>query len=369
MCIMNNYPKVTIVYLSYYAKAYVDDVIGALKKITYPKDRIDFVIVDNPRAEYGSLAPYLEEVFRPLSGKEIPEVTILAQTENLGFAGGNNVGAAWGIAHGADYIFFHNDDGFMAADGLERLVEVMENDRTIGMAQSLMLLYPETAYVNSSGNSFHYLGFGFCNNYRTPVADIGGPIVENISYASGAACLVSRSLIQKFGMWDHDFTMYHEDLEWSFRLRIAGYRVVVVKNSLFYHKYQFSRSIQKFYLMQRNRYGVMLMFFRLPTLLLLLPMALVLEVGLWFFAWKNKWLDKQFAIYVYWLQYKHWKLWLKKRRYIQSIRTIPDRELFRNASSTIEFQEKMMQNPLLTYVGNPIMKWYYNIVIKIFLRW
>ena len=98
-------------------------------------------------------------------------------------------------------------------------------------------------------------------------------------------------------MWDHDFFLYQEDLEYSFRLRAAGYRSVLVKDSIFYHKYQFSRSITKFYWMERNRYGVMLMFFRIPTLILLFPMAFCLELGLWLFAIKGGWVKERVKVY------------------------------------------------------------------------
>lgn len=362
-------PKIAIVYLSFHSEPYMDDVISALKRLTYPKDRVEFVIVDNPHPEYGPSVRYLEENVLPLSAKEIPHVTLLPQKENLGFSGGNNVGIRWAMEHGYEYVYFHNNDGFMAATCLEPLVETMENDKDIGVAQSLMLLYPETVYVNSAGNSLHYLGFGFCLDYRRPLADLSLPPVKEISYASGAAVMMRTSLLKTYGLWDDDFFLYHEDLEYSLRLQMAGYRSVVVKDSIFYHKYQFSRSITKFFWMERNRYAVLYMFFRLPTLLLLFPMLFVLEVGLWVFAVKNHWVKERIRVYRYWLNPRHWPLWHKKRRYIQSIRTIRDRDILLRASPGIYFQEKTMANPLLTYIGNPLMAAYYFLIVKGFIRW
>jgi GT2 family glycosyltransferase len=104
-----------------------------------------------------------------------------------------------------DYVFFHNNDGFLAANALEPLVESMESDKSIGLAQSLMILHPETDLINSAGNSFHYLGFGFCDNYRTKISDFKKMQTHDISYASGAALLVSTNLIRQYGAWDETF--------------------------------------------------------------------------------------------------------------------------------------------------------------------
>ena len=362
---MQNYPRIAIIYLSFHCEPYMDDVISSLKKITYPKDKLELVIVDNPHPKFGSSVKYLEDNVLTLSAIEIPHTTLLPQKENLGFAGGNNVGVEWAINNGFDYVYFHNNDGFLAANALEPLVETMENDKKIGIAQSLMLLHPETDLVNSDGNQFQYLGFGFCGGYRKKFSDLKVSPVSEIPYASGAALLVRTDLIKQFGAWDDDFFLYHEDLEWSFRLRSVGYKVVLVRDSIFYHKYQFGRSIEKFYYMDRNRYGVMLMFFKLPTLLLLLPMLIVLEFGLWIFAFKGGWANKRLAVYKYWLKWQNWRLWLGKRKSIQKNRLVTDKFLFSYAVPTIEFQEKEMSNPVLKYIGNPIMKGYFWLIKKI----
>lgn len=364
-----NYPKVALVYLSFHCEPYLDDVVSALKKITYPKDKLEFVIVDNPHPEHGSSVRFIEDTVMPLSGVEIPHVTLLAQKNNLGFAGGNNEGMKWALANGFDYVFLYNQDGFMASNCLEPLVNAMQADRTIGAAQSLMLLHPETEFINSAGNAFQYLGFGFCSEYRLPLRDLKFSPVKEIAYASGAAILMRADLLKEYGLWDSDFFMYHEDLEYSFRLRAVGYKIGLVRDSVFYHKYQFGRSISKFYWMERNRYGTMLMFFRWPTLLLLLPMELVLEIGLWLFAFKGGWAKERMKVYQYWIKLSSWKLWLGKRKHIQSIRKVKDKELFKNSVSGIYFQEKSMENPVLKYIGNPVMGAYYYIVVRGLIWW
>lgn len=355
-------PKVAIIYLSFHCEPYMDDVVAALEKMTYPKDRVELVIVDNPHPQYGSSVRYLHDQVLPKSGVTLPKVTVLANETNLGFAGGNNVGIRYALENGFDYVFFHNNDAFVAADFLEPLVDAMEKDRGIGAAQSLLLLHPETELVNSSGNAMHFLGFGYCWDYRRRHAELQLPLVKEIAYASGAGLLMRADLLKQYGLWDEDFFLYHEDLEYCYRLRSAGFKIVLVSKSVVFHKYQFGRSISKYFWMERNRYGVMLEFFKWPTLLVLLPIGLLMELALILFAWKGGWLEQRWEVYRYWLKKENWQLWLKKRRATQSRRTVTDRELTRLSVSEVLFQEKAVANPILKYLGNPFMTAYWWIV-------
>ncbi len=358
-------PHVAIIYLSFHCEPYMEDVISALEWLTYPKDRVEFVIVDNPHPQFGPSVRYIEETIMPKSGLSLPKVTLIANEHNLGFAGGNNVGIKYALANGFDYVFLHNNDAFVAANFLEPLIEAMEADKNIGAGQSLLLLHPDTELINSAGNVMHYLGFGYCWGYRQKLAETHLPSIKEIGYASGAALLMRADLLKSYGLLDEDFFLYHEDLEYCFRLRAAGYKIALVRDSIVFHKYQFGRSITKFFWMERNRYGVMLEFFKWPTLLLLLPMALLMELALIIFALKGGWFGERLKVYRYWLKEENWRSWLIKRRRIQGWRQVKDKELLRLAVSEVLFQEQEMKNPLLVYVGNPVMKGYWWIIKKI----
>lgn len=362
-------PTIAIVYLLYYHnESYVDDMVQALKTVQYPKEKLTLVIVSNPHPEHGSFLHYIEDTVVPLSNKAFPNVVVLAHEENLGFAGGNNAGADWAVAHNIDYVFFHNNDGFVGRDAFEPMARHMEAHPHVGIAQMLMLLHPDTDKINCTGNAFHFLGFGYTDKYGQSIHDVTLPAWKEISYASGAALMVRTSLLQTYGGWDHDFFLYHEDVELSLRIRMVGYDIHLVRDSIFYHKYQFSRSITKFFWMERNRYGVLLMFYRWPTLVLLAPMLFVMELGQIFFAIKRGWFDERLKVYKYWAKPSSWKLWLGKRKKTQSIRVRPDRYLLKYTVPTIKFQEKFMEHWLLTRVANPIMTVYYWF-IRLVVRW
>jgi len=362
---MPSYPKVAIIYLSFHCEPYLSDVISGLRKMSYPKERVEFVVVDNPHPERGSSMRFLQENLLPLSGNELPHVTLLPQTTNLGFAGGNNVGIKWALENGFDYVYLHNNDGFVASNFLEPLVEAMETDRNVGVAQSLLMLYPDTNLVNSSGNSFFYLGLGYCNNFRKKLSQLNLAPVAETAYASGAAMLMRVDLLRRFGLLDADYYLYHEDIEYCFRLKIAGHKNIVVRDSVFFHKYSFSRSKMKFYQIERNRFGLMLTFFKWPTLLLFLPAAILLEGGLLLYALMTGWLKEKISVYGYWLKGSSWRLWLAKRRRMRAIRTVSDRELMKLFTGRIIFEEASIDGPLLKYIGNPILAAYWWVVKRI----
>ena len=360
---MNSFPKIAIVYLSFHCEPYIDDVVSALKKVTYPKDKLEFIIVDNPHPEHGHSVRYIEERVMPLSGKEIPHTTLLPQKENLGFAGGNNAGVDWALEHGFEYVFFHNNDGFVASNAFEPLVEAMENDKEIGLAQSLMLLHPETELLNSAGNSMHYLGFGYCDQYRTKIKELDLPSVKEVSYASGAALMVRSELIRKFGSWDHDFFLYHEDLELGWRIRLAGFVNVLSTKSIAYHDYEFKRFNQKFYWMERNRILVHFSHLRWSTLVLLIPFLFFAECGLIVFSLKGGWFKEKCLVYVNLLSPRTWRYVAKKRGESHLLRRVSDQEIVQLWTGKIEHQET--SSPVVDKFINPFLAMCWFILKKL----
>ncbi len=358
-------PRVAIIYLSYHPEPYIEKVTAALGKMTYPKDNVELVLVDNPHPEFGSAREFLEEKVMPLAGNCLPHTTLIVNEKNLGFAGGNNVGIKWAIENGFDYIFLLNNDAYPAPGFLEPLVGAMEADKKIGAAQSLLMLASDPTLINSAGNVMHYLGFGYCWGYRKTLAELNLPPVKEIGYASGACLLMRADLLKQYGGLDEDFFLYHEDLEYSYRLKSLGYKIVLARDSVVYHQYEFSRSVSKYFWMERNRYAVILMFYKWRTLFLLWPTKLVIEIGLILASIKGGWLAERLAVYRYWANLANWSVWLKKRRLIQSRRTVSDRVLLKDVVSEILFQDDSVKSPLLVYIGNPLMKLYWTIVKKL----
>ncbi len=363
---MPNFPKVAIVYLSYHCEPFLERAISAWKEMDYPKDRLAIVVVDNPHPNYGSSRQIIIDKLLPLSNRELPNVFFLPQENNLGFSAGHNIGIKWAIDNGFDYVYLHNLDGYITRTTIGEAVAAMIADSTIGVVQSLIMLHPQMDLINTSGNKFHYLGFGYCGDYRQSIANRNFT-KQDIYYASGAAMLVRVDLVQQHGLLDTDFFAYHEDLEYSLRLRALGYRIILAPQSVFYHEYEFGRNPAKYYLMERNRIGLLLMYFKWRTLLLLLPMHIGVGCAELLVSIKNGWFGSWLKANAYWLNYKNWRLWLSKRACVRKIIRVTDSDLLKNAADKIEFDDKSVSGPLMDF-GNWVVSGYWKLIRPI-IKW
>src|SRR3989344_6288438 len=150
-------PKAAIVYLSYNSLPYLPEVVSSWEKLDYPREAIEIIIVDNASPD-GS-AQWIRDHLLSRSGRDLPRITFFPSGENLGFAGGNNLGINHALLEGAAYVFLQNNDLKMDPGCLREAVALAETDPKIGSVQSLMLLWQDPDTVNSTGGMGRLLGF------------------------------------------------------------------------------------------------------------------------------------------------------------------------------------------------------------------
>lgn len=348
----NQYKKTAVIIVCYNGKEYLPDCLNSLEKQTLARGLYNIIVVDNNSSD-DSVA-YIKNNFL--------QILLLENKENLGFAGGNNIGIKRAIEEGYEYIVLLNQDTIVDPNWLEELIKAAELDEKVGLVQSRLMLWPATEKINSIGNEIHFLGFGFTGGYLQRLEDY--PIKSNeITYASGAGMLVKRNVFEEAGLFDKEFFMYHEDLDLSWKARIKGYKIVLASNSVVYHKYEFSKSIAKYYYMERNRFIVLLENYKWLTLLLISPALAAMELGLFAFSFKNGWWKEKLKIYKYFLDYKNLKNIFEKRKIIQANRRINDYEIIKNFTGKIKFQE--INSPVLKYFANPIFNAYWQVVKRL----
>ena len=327
-------PKVAIIYLCWAdePRKYLPEALEAIARQSYAKQNLSLVVVYNgPRAGAESQIDFIRGEINRLASS-LPETIILEPGSNIGFSAGNNFGAKYAVEHGANYIFLHNADGYLGDGTVQELTAVMENDKKIGECQPLILLHPETHLINSAGNEWHYLGIGYCANYRENAREF--PQYSEVGYASGAAVFMRADLLGKFGFWNDDFFLYHEDTEYSLRLKIRGFKIGLAGRAKFFHKYQFSNKPNKFYWLERNRHALKLIFYRWPTLILLLPLEILYNLGLLVLAVFGGWFGELIKVYKYWLTPENWHKWLASRKIMQTERVLSDRRMITMSAAT-----------------------------------
>lgn len=346
--------KVAIILVNYNGKKYLPDCLASLANLDYPKEGYKIFFIDNGSVD-DSLA---------YAKNNYPDLEYVINKKNLGFAEGNNIGIKKAIELGFDYVYLVNQDTISEPDLFKKLLKVIQGDDNIAAVQPRLMLWPEKDKVNSLGNSIHYLGFGFSSGgYQSFRGDF---YPKEIAYPSGAAVLIKTDILKKIGLFDPKLFAYHEDLELGWRMRLAGYKIILAPEAVVYHKYEFSRSITKYYYMERNRFICLLENYKLGTLILILPALVFMELGLFIFSVFSGFWRQKLKVYGYFLSWRNWQEIIRARSEKRAIRVKGDGEIIKLFTGKIEFQE--IDNFILKYAVNPLFNLYFNI-LKFLIRW
>lgn len=209
---------VRLIVLNWNGRRWLEPCLDALRRQTYRQ--FEVVVVDNG-SEDGSV-----ELVRD----RFPECQVLALADNVGFAAANNAGAE-GAA--AKYLAFLNNDTEADPGWLGALVDAAERDSTVGLVSSHLLVMEPAGIVDSAGDGYLRCGGGFKHQHGQPAGEMRG--VREVFGACGAAMLIRRDLFERLGGFDPDFFMVYEDVDLSYRARLAGARAVCALDAVVRH--------------------------------------------------------------------------------------------------------------------------------------
>ncbi len=333
-----------------------------LSKTDYPRHLWRMHIVDNNPGD-GSLDEVRKQMER-FAG-QLPEVVIHEPKKNLGFSAGNNLVMRQAMSDERDFVYLLNHDARFEPSALSEAVLVAQSDSKIGSVQSLMVLADKPDEINSRGNAIHYIGFGYCDGYHESRSVIGEQ-TRDIAYASGGAVLFSTKALSQTGLLDETLWLYHEDLDLGWRLLLAGFRNVLAPKSVVHHRYEFSRSISKWYWMERNRDVVILKNYRLGTILLLLPQMIAADLGLFLFAIKGGWWREKLKAWKWFLRPSSWAYLFRGRKEIARLRRVSDAEILSHLTPYVSYQE--FESPIVKSVMNPLWNLSFK-MLRAVVRW
>lgn len=358
------FPKVGIIYLTFptsNGREDIDRCLSSLEKLDYPRESIELICVES-KGGREPIKPWFDQAWLPKSGTSLPRISYIFRDQEIGFSGNNNLGLEKARELGCELVYLLNEDTDVDPQFLKAAVERMQSNEKIAIVQSLILLGQDRNKVNSSGNEYHFLGFGYSKDYKLTTDHLQLTTAQEIGYASGAAMLVRISARNGEPLFDEKFFSYHEDTDISLRLRSRGYKIVVEPRSIVWHHYQFAKAKINYYWMERNRWAIVLSYYGFWTLILIAPMAFVMELALTAFSIKNGWSDMKWKQIKEWFDPGFWRWIRARRKAIRATRSIGDGELLRLAVADIRFQEEAVRNPVLDYIGNPLMRMYWFVI-------
>lgn len=341
-------PLVSIIIVTFNSQKYIKGCLEAVLKTDYPS--FEVVVVDNASTD---------ETIGVIE-KNFPEVKIVKSRKNLGYAQANNLGAK---KTRGQYVVILNPDTQVSKNWLKPLVQACSKEE-VAVCQPKIMLLSRKDLINLTGKTVHFLGFDWLTDYqKKDYRILQRPIVS----FSGSAFLIKKKVFEKLGGFDSDFFMYFEDGDLSWRLRLSGYKILLVPNSVVYHDYKFQpeegyqEAKRKFYLLERNRILTVFKNYSAKTLFLILPAFLFMEVGMLFYFFSRGWWTEKPQAY-FWLLKNSTKIF-KKRRKIRRIRKLSDREVCLDFVGKIEFRE--FDNILLRHVGNPFLSLYWKMMRRL----
>lgn len=225
-------PDVSVIIVSFNTSAMLEACLRSL--MTEPGDLTqEIFVVDNASTD-GSCAMVREQ---------FPDVALIANSENVGFACANNQGLARASGR---YLVLLNSDTVILDQALVRLAAHMDAHAEIGMCAP-MLVYPDlspqqSAYPFPSLRGALALYTGIYG--RFPVVArwlapewISAPIVQThtVDWCSAACLMVSRRCFNEIGPLDDSFFMYSEDTDWCRHAADHGWQIVLLSEARVVH--------------------------------------------------------------------------------------------------------------------------------------
>ena len=217
---MQNEFKLSIITINYNG---LKDTCELIDSIPFNND-MEVIVVDN--ASIQDEASIIAERY--------PQVKVIRSTQNLGFAGGNNLGIK--EAKGK-YILLINNDTYFKEFNIDSLIERLESSDKIG------IICPKLRFAWGN-NSIQYAGYTPLSPITVRNQAIGFgeedrgqyDTAHPTPYAHGAAMLIKRKAIDEVGLMPECFFLYYEELDWSMMFARNGYEIWYEPACTVFHK-------------------------------------------------------------------------------------------------------------------------------------
>ncbi|MBS7634299.1 glycosyltransferase family 2 protein [Candidatus Bathyarchaeota archaeon] len=245
-------PKVSIIVINFRSIRQLDKCLKCLKRTSYPNYEV--IVVD-------CLTENIDEWFK----NSFPEIKLLHYNHDIGASASHNVGKEF-LDPKSKYIVFLDNDAYVTEGWLTELVKAMESNEKIGVAQAKIVMAENPKIMDHAGIAIDALGTWYT------LRGLESNIIINaleLFASSSAGCIVRRDIFEKVGGFDPDYFIYDDDTDFSFRVRLLGYSIILVPSSIVLHEGGPERflSPKKLYHSVKNRMCTMLKNYELKNLL------------------------------------------------------------------------------------------------------
>lgn len=323
---------ISVIIANYNGKKWLKKCLDSLKKQSYKN--FEVIFVDNGSSD-GSVG-YVREHY--------PKVKVVISKTNLGFAGGNNLGAT--KAKG-EYLLLLNNDTYIEKDFINKLLKAFETNPNLAVAQSKIVLMDNPEIIDCCGaywtdSSFlYYVG----NGKKQTLAKYNRPF--QVFSVKATSVLIKKSVVDEIGLFDSDFWSYYEETDFCHRAWIAGFTSIYWPSAVCFHglggtSLGFDNDFVQFHNF-KNKLASFLKNFEATSLLSILPAFFLfnalISIG-WLVQGKRR---HSYALLkaIYW-NFRNFPTIMSKRKRVQSVRRASDRDIV----------SQVKRNPRLIYYYN-----------------
>ena len=224
----------SIIIVNYHHSHILGDCLESVYR-TIEKIQFEIILVDNSSTDGG-----LESIL-----KNYPVIRFIKNSENAGFARGNNQGAK--IASG-DFLLFINPDTIVIEDAIESKLDYIRSDSSIGILGPKVLNSDQT--VQYSCRKFPTIWSGLFNRYSLAtrlfpnnrysrdylMLDYDHNSIRSVDWVSGCCMMMSESTLKKASGFDENYFLFIEDVDLCQVIKKKGLRVVYFPNAKIFHK-------------------------------------------------------------------------------------------------------------------------------------
>jgi len=216
--------SVAIIMVNWNGFEFTTACLDSLRKVDYPDFRV--ILVDN--ASQNQEGERLKNAF--------PEIELIQNPENLGFAGGNNTGIRKALEEGFSYVMLLNNDTIVEPDFLGQMILKFSQNSRLGVVQPLICFLHDRTQIWSAGGTWNaFLGRAITLGDRKSV-DNFNLTNQNLDWATGCCMLITREALLKTGLLNESYFAYFEDVEWSLRFRGKRFEIALAKKAKIYHE-------------------------------------------------------------------------------------------------------------------------------------
>lgn len=200
-----------------------DMIVESISSLLAQTYKHTIVVIDNGSVDES--VKLIEENF--------PDVVLLKNTRNLGFAGGVNTGIRYALEHSYDAVALFNNDAVADSGWLQALAKNLEAYPEVGIT-TCKLMSRDKTHLDSTGDIYTTWGIPYPRGRNEPA---GSQYDDSpwVFGASGGASLYRATMLNEIGLFDEDFFAYYEDVDISFRAQLAGWRVRYEPSAHVYH--------------------------------------------------------------------------------------------------------------------------------------